>query len=732
MMENAHGALVFNSRVYTHRSWMPRLSMRTLFFELLRFAISLRGFLQILGFLRCCLFLALVVLVLFTPIAGFTVDLRVGYYDNPPLCYEEDERVLGIFPELLSKIALKEGWEVEYERVIFSKGLERIRSGELDVLVAVAETPQRSEWSRFNEVTVVHNWGEVYVRPSSNIKDLEDLDGKTVGAVKGDVYYRALKELLSNFEVNVRFVEVEGDYPQVMRFVRMGEVDAGVVSRIFGQKNADKYGLRNLGLVISPVKLKYMFRRDVGEEIVSKVDSYLSEWKEDEDSIYYAVLAKYLGAGVGVSNRLLLYLLVIGAGVVGILLMLVAVLRKMVAARTRELEKEKEELFAANEELLAMNQQLEATQGELDLVADRLAQLIDLVNEMGERDISEEEFLRHLLDFALENVPEADYGSVWFIEDGRWKLVTAVGHDEERLKSLYLDKKYMYPAKGVEIVNIMEYDKVAMPPDIAKVFREATKPIKESMIASLKVGDDYLGNFALDIAEGSEKNFSDVSKRLMESLISLASAFLAMKRMVRLQGKFHKDLVRSLVILVELRDPYTKGHSERVAELASALAERLGLDRERVRRIYWAGLVHDVGKILVESSVLNKPGKLTNEERTQIEEHPVYGARVLEMVEGMEEIARIVLHHHEKWEGNGYPNGLRAEEIPLESRILAVVDAFDAMTSDRPYRKALSMEMAIEELRRCKGTQFDPVVVDAFIEMILSDDDFFRNPPELR
>jgi len=730
-MENAHSVFVFNSRIYAHRLRAPRLSMRILFFESLHSAISLRSFLQILRFLRCYLFL--VALALFTPIAGFTADLRVGYYDNPPLCYEEGGRVLGIFPELLSEIALKEGWKVEYERVIFSKGLEKIRSGELDVLVAVAETPRRSEWSRFNEEAVVYNWGEVYTRPSSNIKSIEDLYGKTIAVAKEDVYYQGLKELLSSFEVDVRFVEVEGDYPQVMRLVSIGKADAGVASRIFGQKNADKYNLKPMGFVISPVKLKYMFKKDVEEGIVSKVDNYLRKWKEDKGSPYYKVLTKYLGASVGASNTLLLHLLAVGAGVVGILSLLVATLRKTVAARTRELEKEKEELFAANEELIAMNQQLEAAQSELDLVADRLTRLIDLVGEVGERDISEEEFLRHLLNFALENVPEADYGSVWFVEDDRWKLVAAVGHDEERLKSLDLDKRYMYPAKGIEIVNVMEYDKVVMPPDIEKAFREATKPIKVSMIASLKVGSDYLGNFGLDIAENSEKSFSDVSKHLMESLISLASAFLAMKRMARLQGKFHKDLVRSLVMLVELRDPYTRGHSERVAELASALAERLDLDKERVRRIYWAGLVHDVGKVLVDYSILNKPGKLTREERTQVEKHPVYGARVLEMVEGMEEIAKIVLHHHEKWDGSGYPDELRAEEIPLESRILAVVDAFDAMTSNRPYRKALSMEMAIEELRRYKGSQFDPVIVDAFIEMIFSkDDSFFRKSSKLR
>jgi HD-GYP domain-containing protein (c-di-GMP phosphodiesterase class II) len=142
----------------------------------------------------------------------------------------------------------------------------------------------------------------------------------------------------------------------------------------------------------------------------------------------------------------------------------------------------------------------------------------------------------------------------------------------------------------------------------------------------------------------------------------------------------------------------------------------LGLSAEDIDELRTLGLMHDIGKITLEDRLLDKPGKLSDSEYLEIQRHVETGYRILSSLNEFSSIAGHVLAHHERWDGTGYPNGLKGEEIPLEARIIAVADAYDAMTSDRPYRKALSEEAAVEEIKRNTGTQFDPAIVKAFVE----------------
>ncbi|HYY03150.1 MAG TPA: diguanylate cyclase [Gaiellaceae bacterium] len=179
----------------------------------------------------------------------------------------------------------------------------------------------------------------------------------------------------------------------------------------------------------------------------------------------------------------------------------------------------------------------------------------------------------------------------------------------------------------------------------------------------------------------------------------------------------------SLAKAVDARDTYTGSHSGRVADLAARLAARIGLDAEQVELTRLAGSLHDLGKLAIPEELLRKAGELTDSERLVLERHPQIGYRMLDSL-GVDPVADIVLHHHERWDGAGYPDGLRGEEIPFGARIIFVADAYDAMTSDRVYRARRSHEEALAELRRCCGTQFDPLIVDAFAEELeaLSDE----------
>jgi diguanylate cyclase (GGDEF)-like protein/PAS domain S-box-containing protein len=174
--------------------------------------------------------------------------------------------------------------------------------------------------------------------------------------------------------------------------------------------------------------------------------------------------------------------------------------------------------------------------------------------------------------------------------------------------------------------------------------------------------------------------------------------------------------VTALGTLAEIKDPYIRGHQERTSDQAATLAEEMGLSPDRVRGARLAALLHDLGKAGISKRILNKPGKLTEEEFAEIKEHPPLGSMmIISEIEALQQLVPIVRHHHERFDGKGYPDGLAGQDIPLEARILAVVDAFDAMTHERAYRKALGREEALAELRRGAGTQFDPAVVEAFL-----------------
>ncbi len=178
--------------------------------------------------------------------------------------------------------------------------------------------------------------------------------------------------------------------------------------------------------------------------------------------------------------------------------------------------------------------------------------------------------------------------------------------------------------------------------------------------------------------------------------------------------------VKTLSEAIEAKDPYTRGHSERVGVYASRLARELQHQSRFIERIYLAGLLHDVGKIGIPDSIITKPGRLTVEEYEQIKSHPEIGARIIEPVSFLADIAPCVRHHHEWYDGSdrGYPDCLNGEGIPFPSRIILVADTVEAMTSDRPYRAGMPMGRVIDEIRLFSGTQFDPVVADAFLRII--------------
>lgn len=230
----------------------------------------------------------------------------------------------------------------------------------------------------------------------------------------------------------------------------------------------------------------------------------------------------------------------------------------------------------------------------------------------------------------------------------------------------------------------------------------------------------HIDGKTLGLLYGADKiktghGLSTVDSKLCASLGSSLSIYL---KNVLLYEDMHSMFVGTLHALsttIDAKDSYTHGHSERVALMSRQLAEAAGLDAQTVHRVYLSGLVHDVGKIGVPEAVLTKPGKLTDEEYGLVKKHPEIGARILQGIRQMQDLIPGVLHHHESWDGRGYPHGLAGRDIPLFGRLIGLADAFDAMSSDRTYRHAMPMHKVLDEVRRCSGKQFDPDLADVFV-----------------
>jgi len=381
------------------------------------------------------------------------------------------------------------------------------------------------------------------------------------------------------------------------------------------------------------------------------------------------------------------------------------------------------EINQYNEELQCLNEELEKNNVELnnsyEKINEHTYEMEELISITSRICISafnrDHSFLKDLLETLMSFIKKVDYGSISIIEGEEWKFIWSVGHDIDGLKELKLQKEYLiFKENGTQIVDTMEFNSKNIPNEIFDKLCKYSRPIKSSIVSNLSFNNKLIGSISLDIAKDSSKEFTDNELRMVNAFSNIASAFLTMQNYMKAHGKFQSDLLTALIGLLEIHDPYTKGHSLNVANYSSLIAKEMNLEQNLISRIYWAGMVHDIGKVLIPSLILTKPSQLTDEEYDMIKKHPEWGARVLKSFDALKDISLYIRHHHERWNGTGYPDELSGTEIPLASRIICIADTFDAMTSDRPYRAKLNKEEAYNEILKNSGTQFDTNIVKAF------------------
>jgi putative nucleotidyltransferase with HDIG domain len=230
------------------------------------------------------------------------------------------------------------------------------------------------------------------------------------------------------------------------------------------------------------------------------------------------------------------------------------------------------------------------------------------------------------------------------------------------------------------------------------------------------------GNFAVRATATGEHELAQLAKNFNHMAGSIEALVRRLQRALRQNQELFLETIRTLAAAIDAKDPYTRGHSERVSSYSMAIARHLGLSQEEVFRIRTAAILHDVGKLGVRESILNKPGGLTEEEFAVMRQHPAIGAQIMEPIRMLKDIIPGIRNHHETWDGRGYPDQLEGEDIPMVARIIGAADTFDAMTTNRPYQQAFEFEAVLEKMRTMSGSRFDPEVVDALLAAVKAGD----------
>lgn len=307
---------------------------------------------------------------------------------------------------------------------------------------------------------------------------------------------------------------------------------------------------------------------------------------------------------------------------------------------------------------------------------------------------------------------KADKVSLMLINEvtGLLEIIAGLGEESKPKMSLKVGEGiagYIAHTGKAEILNDVCVD---------PRFLKGTSKVSSMMCAPLRIKDNVIG--VINLSSQEPANYTAEDLKLLSSLTLQAAAAIENARLYDNLKDSFLTAVNTLAETIEKRDPYTGGHTNRVMEYSLAIGQIFGLSDREMERLKLAAVLHDVGKIGVRDNILLKSGKLDDEEYSEMKRHTIYGEEVLKHIKYFRDIIPGVKYHHERYDGKGYPEGLRGEQIDIIAKIIAVGDTFDAMTSDRPYRRALSKEFARAEIEKNSGTQFDPEVIKAFLKVI--------------
>lgn len=388
--------------------------------------------------------------------------------------------------------------------------------------------------------------------------------------------------------------------------------------------------------------------------------------------------------------------------------------KKELEAINQQLSRRVREVEEANNQIAVLIKDLAQKNTELERVVERLTTVNQIGNIMNS--VVDKDNVIETIVMTMAKTMNARICSLMLINEttGELEVAYAVGLDGKRLRKVRLGEGVSgYVAKEGKpllVVDIEKDPRFKLPNDPQYTTTSlVAAPLfsKGKVIGVLNINNKLTG-----------EPFNQDDLDILTTVAGQAATAVENSNLYKDIRSSYFDTVRALVNALEAKDKYSKGHSERVTLLAMMIAEEMDLPEDRKQALQHAGVLHDIGKIGISLNILNKDGKLTGEEYDMVKDHPLIGERILDPITFLKDVKVIVGEHHERYDGKGYPHQKRGEEVSLEARILSVADTFDALTSDRPYRKALPFEDAVAEIKRCSASQFDPEIVEVFLKTI--------------
>lgn len=592
--------------------------------------------------------------------------IKVGVYQNTPKVFiNEYGKPDGFFINLLDEIAKREKWIIIYQPCEWLTCLEELTEGKIDLMPDVAYTSDREKVFSFHHIPAAESWSRVYTHRDVTLSRIDQLDGLVVAVLSGSIQQVALEKTAQEHAIDITIITAPSPR-DVFQLVAEHTADAAVINHFFGDYSFEEYSLSKTPIILDAISLYFATPKGKNIEILSTIDKYLDVWRNSPNSIYYQLLDRWLEKSPDYSWRRFL----IWGGIVALVVIITilawnASLRKQVFERTKHLQ-------AINDKVKDMEEGY------------RLLSTLTSDYMFSSKVDSEGKLSLDWVAGAFETI--TGYTKEEYIANGGWR---ATLYPEDREKD------------DLDIENLRS-NKI--------VFTEIRTIAKGGQTKWVRVFAHPIWDKSRNELTGIYGAVQDITERkLAEEHLNTAHLELE---------EAYEETLKGWVHALDLREHETADHSRRVVDLTMRMLELYEFSIEERMTIYRGALIHDIGKIAVPDSILLKPGPLTADEWKVMHRHPENARQMIEKIPYLIPSMDIPYSHHERWDGSGYPRGLSGEAIPLPARIFAVVDVYDALLSDRPYRPAWNEIEVINYLCAQKGILFDPDIVDNFLQII--------------
>ncbi len=592
--------------------------------------------------------------------------IKVGVYQNIPKVFiNEQGKADGFFINLLDEIAEKEGWIVTYQPCEWETCLRDLASGKIDLMPDVAYTSEREKVFSFHHIPAAESWSRVYTHPEIFITRIDQLDDLTVAVLSQSIQATALEETAKDYDINISVVT--GASPEeVFQLVADHNADAALINHFYGDYSHEEFALTKTPIILDAISLYYATPKGKNIELLDAIDRNLDGWRNSPKSIYYQLLDRWLEKSPDSFWRSYLVWGLVGALIIAVVFLgWNTSLRKQVFDRTNHLNSVKNKIQEIEEGYRLLS----------TLTSDYM--FSSKVDSKGNLSLD-------WVAGAFDTI--TGYTKEEYIANGGWRA-TLFPEDRE---------------KDDQDIENLRANRV--------VITEIRTIAKDSRTKWVRVFAHPVWDDAKNELTGIYGAVQDITERkLAEEHLNSAHLELEEAYAETLQGWVHA---------LDLREHETADHSRRVVDLTMRMLELYEFSVEERMSIYRGALLHDIGKIAVPDSILLKPGPLTDSEWNVMRRHPENARQMIEKIPYLIPSLDIPYSHHERWDGSGYPKGLTGEDIPLPARIFAVVDVYDALLSDRPYRPAWLEADVIKYMEDQKGILFDPEIVESFLNLV--------------